>query len=112
MLKAWTAFVMIMMLLWGSIGIAAFADTGSSFHAVDIVDAGCHDKAEDSSNSEPDVPDAPISHVDHHHCSAALPTKGPGIASTNRLATVPRHWLIQNQMISRATAPPTQPPSV
>jgi hypothetical protein len=42
MAKALIAFLMISMLLFGSVGVPALADAGNAGHAVEIVDLDCH----------------------------------------------------------------------
>ncbi len=111
MAKALLSFLMISMLLFGSIGVPALADAGNAGHAVEIVDLDCHAEEKSDSGQDENSPNAPAGHVDHHHCSVAVPQSSSGVAEApiytgNRFAS-----LATRGMISHQTAPPTQPPS-
>lgn len=110
MLKAWTAFLMIVMLLFGSVGVPAFADAGTGGHAVELLDLECHEpkKGEDDSKGSPA---APATHADHHHCSAAVPLGAILIASQPAFADARLLHLADSRLNSHATAPPTEPPA-
>lgn len=110
MIKAWTAFAMIAMLIFGSIGVPALADSGNSYHAVELVDLECHDHGERDGDQR-DAPANPSAHVDHHHCSVAIPMCAASSGSAPAYANSALPWLTDSRMTSYQTAPPTQPPS-
>lgn len=101
---------MIMMLLFGSVGVPAMADAGTSGHAVEMLDLECHEADLDSDNGK-DSPVAPAGHIDHHHCSVAVPDHPPSVATAaiyanGKFLDRPVHGLTSHQ-----TAPPTEPPA-
>jgi hypothetical protein len=111
MVKALTAFLMISMLLFGSIGVPALADAGSAGHAVEIVDLDCHSEEKNDAGQDENAPKAPAGHVDHHHCSVAVPQSVSGVGATNIYTGNQFALLAIRAMISHQAAPPTQPPS-
>lgn len=110
MLKACATFVMIMMLLFGSVGVPAFADAGTGGHAVEILDLECHAQDEGDDNGE-GSPAAPAAHVDHHHCSVAIPLGSIAPAPVLIFSNVRKTSFADNPLISHKSAPPTEPPS-
>lgn len=111
MVKASTALLMILMLLFGSVGVPALADAGTSGHAVEIVDLDCHTEEKSDDGQDKNAPKAPAGHVDHHHCSVAVPQSVSGIAATNIYTGKQFALLAIRAMISHQAAPPIQPPS-
>jgi hypothetical protein len=111
MAKALIAFLMISMLLFGSIGVPALADAGSAGHAVEIVDLDCHAEEKSEAGQDENAPKAPAGHVDHHHCSVAVPQSVSGVAATNIYTGNQFALLAIRGMISHQAAPPIQPPS-
>jgi hypothetical protein len=108
--KAWTAFLMILMLLFGSVGVPAFADAGTSGHAVEMLDLECHEtnKSDDGGKGSPV---APATHVDHHHCSAAVPLGTVAIAVALPLVASRVPHGADRRMASHESAPPIEPPA-
>lgn len=111
MAKALTAFFMILMLMFGSVGVPALADAGTSGHAVELVDLDCHAAESSDADQGKEAPKAPVGHVDHHHCSAAIPHNAASIATTAIFASEAFLLLAVKGLISHQAAPPTQPPS-
>jgi len=111
MAKALIAFLMISMLLFGSVGVPALADAGNAGHAVEIVDLDCHAEEKSDAGQDENSPKAPAGHVDHHHCSVAVPQSVSGVAATNIYTCSQFALLAIRGMISHQAAPPIQPPS-
>jgi hypothetical protein len=111
MAKALTAFLMIFMLMFGSVGVPAFADAGTGGHAVEMVDLECHAEEKSDGDQEQGSPKAPAGHVDHHHCSVAIPHNATGMATNAKFMNDAFLHLSVRGLISHQTAPPTQPPS-
>lgn len=111
MAKALTAFLMIMMLLFGSVGVPALADAGNAGHAVEMVDLDCYAEEQSDAGQDENAPRAPAGHVDHHHCSVAIPQSVNSVAAINIYASAPFALLAARGLISHQAAPPTQPPS-
>lgn len=111
MVKALTAFLMISMLLFGSIGVPALADAGSAGHAVEIVDLDCHSEEKNDTGQDKNAPKAPSGHVDHHHCSVAVPQSVNGVAAIPIYTGNQFALLAIRGMVSHQAAPPIQPPS-
>lgn len=102
--------MLVFALLFGSIGVPALADGGTSGHAIEMIDNDCHasdpqddGKANDSSQ--------PAGHADHHHCSAGLLARTMDIANDVTFRGAQIRALSDAALHSHATAPPTQPPS-
>ena len=108
--KAWTAFVVILMLLFGGVGMPALADTGASDHAIEVLDLDCHG-LDTKSDSDKNAPAAPALHIDHHHCSAAIPQNGSVLAATPFVTDAALLSAAVSRLPSHKTAPPTQPPA-
>jgi hypothetical protein len=101
---------MILMLMFGSIGVPAIADATSSTHMVELLDLECHE-ADSNSEGSKDAPVAPAGHIDHHHCSVAVPNHPVSVAADAIFAN--GKFLIQliYELTSLRTAPPTEPPA-
>ncbi len=101
---------MILMLLFGSAGVPAMADAGTSGHAVEMLDLECHDAKLDDDDDK-GSPVAPPGHVDHHHCSVAVPNHPPSVATTAIYTNGKFLDLPVRSLTSHQTAPPTEPPA-
>ncbi|WP_447761994.1 hypothetical protein [Sphingopyxis panaciterrae] len=110
-MSAFLARVLLTMsLLFGSVVVPAMAGEEAG-HSIEIVDVDCDvlTASADAGDTSPD--DAPVLHIDHHHCSACTEMNGRGqaidlLASGSLLFRGPATVLT-----SYATAPPTQPPA-
>ena len=111
MAKALVAFLMISMLLFGSVGVPALADAGSADHAVEIVDLDCHAEEKSDASQDENSSKAPAGHVDHHHCSVAVPQSVNDVAATIIYTGNQFALPAIRGMISHQAAPPIQPPS-
>ena len=111
MAKALTAFLMIFMLMVGSVGVSAFADPGTGGHAVELVNFDCHAEEKSDGDREQGSPKAPAGHVDHHHCSVAIPHNTARMATNAKFTNDAFLHLTVRGLISHQAAPPTQPPS-
>lgn len=101
---------MILMLLFGSVGVPAMADAGTSGHAVEMLDLECHETKSDSDDSQ-DSPVAPAGHIDHHHCSVAVPDHPPSVVTAAIYADSKFLDRPVRGLTSHQTAPPTEPPA-
>lgn len=111
MVKASTAFLMILMLLFGSVGVPALADAGASGHTIELVDLDCHVEESRESDQDKGSPIAPSGHVDHHHCSVAIPHGAAGVTTPAIFTSGTFLHLSVRGLVSHQSAPPTQPPS-
>jgi len=103
--------VLAFSLLFGSVAVPALARAEPGHHALEIIDIDCSLIEAQELDGET-VPDGePALHIDHHHCSACIEL---GAASPARDMPVPDGLFFRQRtavLASRATAPPTQPPS-
>lgn len=103
--------VLAFSLLFGSVAVPALAKAEPGHHALELIDLDCSlAKADDAGNET--VPDGtPPLHIDHHHCSACIELDGP--AQTREMTIFSGLFFRERAAVlfSRATAPPTQPPS-
>lgn len=110
MMKACTAFLMIIMLLFGNVCVPAMADAGTSGHTIEMLDLECHDAESDGDDGK-DSPVAPAGHIDHHHCSVAVPNHPPSVATAAKYANSKFLDRPVCGLTSHQTAPPTEPPA-
>lgn len=110
MRKAWTAFVVIVMLLFGGVAMPALADTPASDHAIELLDLDCYG-VDAKSETDKGSPAAPVLHIDHHHCSAAIPMNGDVVTAAPFLSNAPLLSASVYRLPSHKMAPPTQPPA-
>lgn len=110
-MSAFLARVMLTMsLLFGSVVVPAMAGEEAG-HSIEIVDVDCDILTASAGAGDMSPDNAPMLHIDHHHCSACTELNGRGhavdlLASGGLLFRAPATVLT-----STATAPPTQPPA-
>lgn len=110
MLKRVTCLLMVLMLLFGSVGAHALTGTPVHGHAAELVDLDCQD-ASQASDPQPDDDAAPASDNDYHHCSIALPFPVPETARAEVPAREGYAPFLDARAASNAALPPTPPPS-
>lgn len=101
---------LIVALLFGGVDASTLASPADDHHGIELIDQEHHALDVQTDHTDKDGSEAPM-HADHHHVHAALaPSKvivDYGVFVNPSLG----FSLTTNSMISRATAPPTQPPS-
>lgn len=111
MLAFLVRLVLAFSLLFGSVAVPALAKAEPGHHALEMIDLDCSLAQVDESGNEAAPDGTPPLHIDHHHCSACIE-----LDSTSQTRDVPVFsGLFFRERVtvlaSRATAPPTQPPS-
>lgn len=103
--------VLAFSLLFGSVAVPALAKAEPGHHALEMIDVDCSliEARETSGETAPNG--EPALHIDHHHCSACIELDG---TSSSRDVPLASGLVFRERaavLTSRATAPPTQPPS-
>lgn len=109
--------VLAFSLLFGSVAVPALARAEPGHHALEMIDLDCslaeaNESGVNASGNEK-TPDnsAPALHIDHHHCSACIELDGTSPARDMPVLSGLFFRERATALASRATAPPTQPPS-
>ena len=103
--------VLAFSLLFGSVAVPALAKAEPGHHALEMIDLDCSLADADDAGSETAPDGTPPLHIDHHHCSACIELDG---VSPTHVVPVASGLIFREHaavLASRATAPPTQPPS-
>lgn len=103
--------VLAFSLLFGSVAVPALAKAEPGHHALEMIDLDCSLIEADDIGNETAPDGTPPLHIDHHHCSACVELDGP--AQTHDVPVFSGLFFRERASVltSRATAPPTQPPS-
>lgn len=95
-------------LLFGGFISSAEAAHDATQHCAELVEINCTGSADEHDSTDKDG--MPI-HVDHHHCASCV-VLGADLASQNVTQQAAQiHSAPATVLISRATAPPIQPPA-
>lgn len=104
--------VLAFSLLFGSIAVPALARAEPGHHALETIDLDCSLTEAGAFGDEKMPGDGvPALHIDHHHCSACIALDGPSPARDMPVLNSLFFRERAAALASRATAPPTQPPS-
>ena len=108
MVRLLACVLLIGTLFFGGLNASAEAAHDVTAHCTELADAKCASATEEHGTKGKDG--TPI-HVDHHHCGSFVVLDEEIAAQDSLEQTSQVHPALETVLVSRATAPPIQPPA-